>query len=221
MNGLTLAIDASTYTGTVALIRDGAVLAERSAAMRGEHEERLMPAVSDVLRDAGVAVRSLDAVACGAGPGSFTSLRIAASIAKGLATALGVPLLVAPSPLLIVAGAVPALAPGRYIAVLDAMRGDQFALDVAVEVDGGLVADGKPWLAPSDAVAARARERGATLVGPVQPGERVPHARGFASLLRQHIAVAVDLVSWEPDYGRKAEAQVKWERAHGRPLEAR
>jgi tRNA threonylcarbamoyladenosine biosynthesis protein TsaB len=28
----------------------------------------------------------------------------------------------------------------------------------------------------------------------------------------------VDLASWEPDYGRLAEAQVRWERAHGRPL---
>jgi tRNA threonylcarbamoyladenosine biosynthesis protein TsaB len=29
----------------------------------------------------------------------------------------------------------------------------------------------------------------------------------------------VDLASWEPDYGRLAEAQVRWEAAHGRPLE--
>lgn len=221
MNGLTLALDASTYTGTVALIRDGTVLAERAIAMRGEREERLMPAVADVLQEAGVVARSLDAVACGAGPGSFTSLRIAASIAKGLATARSLPLFVSPSPLLIVAGAVPALAPGRYIAVLDAMRGDQFALDVAVDADGTFVTDGTAWLAPGDAIAVRAHERGATLVGPVVPGERLPHARGFAPLLRQRLAVAVDLVSWEPDYGRKAEAQVKWERAHGRPLEAR
>ena len=28
----------------------------------------------------------------------------------------------------------------------------------------------------------------------------------------------VSLAAWEPDYGRLAEAQVKWERAHGRPL---
>lgn len=221
MSGLVLAIDASTYTGTVALVRAGAVVGERTAPMRGEHEERLMPAVAAVLEESGVHLSAVEAVACGAGPGSFTSLRIAASIAKGLATARGLPLLAAPSPLLIVAGATPPLATGRYLAVLDAMRGDLFVLGVSVEAGGALVVDDGPWLAPRGAVLARAEETGATLVGPGEQGGRQPHARGFASLLRADLASRVDLVSWEPEYGRKAEAQVKWERAHGRPLEAR
>ena len=72
-----LALDASTYSGSVALIRDGVVVADAVAAMRGEHEERLMPAIASVLSEHGVLVDQLDAVACGAGPGSFTSLRIA------------------------------------------------------------------------------------------------------------------------------------------------
>ena len=88
---LTLAIDAATYEGTVAIVRGGRVLAQRAATMRGEHEERLMPAVVSVLQDAGLDVSRLERIACGAGPGSFTSLRIAASIAKGLAVALRLP----------------------------------------------------------------------------------------------------------------------------------
>ena len=74
-------------------------------AMRGEHEERLMPAVAELLSRGKVAVEQLDAVACGAGPGSFTSLRIAASIAKGLSVAREIPLVVAPSTLLVPAAA--------------------------------------------------------------------------------------------------------------------
>lgn len=217
----TLAIDASTYSGTVALCSEGAVLAERVTAMRGEREERLMPAVAEVLGDAGVPAASLEAIACGAGPGSFTSLRIAASIAKGLATALGLPLLVAPSPLLIVAGAQPPLAPGRYVAVIDAMRGDVFGLSVRVGSDGALVVEDAPWLAPRAAAESRARDTGAALVGPGEVLRITPHARGFATLITAGLAQPVDLASWEPDYGRKAEAQVKWEQAHGRPLEAR
>jgi tRNA threonylcarbamoyladenosine biosynthesis protein TsaB len=109
---LVLALDASTHVGTVALVRDDSVVAERAIAMRGERAERLMPAVADTMAAARVQPRDLDALACGGGPGSFTSLRIAASIAKGMAAALSIPLLVTPSPLLIAAGADTVLACG-------------------------------------------------------------------------------------------------------------
>ena len=82
---ITLAIEASTYTGTVAVIRDGVVVAERDTAMRGVNEERLMPAVAESLQAAGVAPNAVERVVCGAGPGSFTSLRIAGAIGKGIA----------------------------------------------------------------------------------------------------------------------------------------
>jgi tRNA threonylcarbamoyladenosine biosynthesis protein TsaB len=130
---LVLALDASTYAGSVALIRDDIIVGQRVAAMRGEHEERLMPAITTVLAEHSIQVDRLDAVACGAGPGSFTSLRIAASIAKGLCAAREIPLLVAPSTLLTVPAADPPLPPGRYVAALDAMRGDFFCQDVDVE----------------------------------------------------------------------------------------
>src|SRR5689334_9644524 len=112
---ISLAIEASTYVGTVAVIRDGNVVAERETAMRGEHEERLMPAVADALGSAGVAPNAIDRVVCGAGPGSFTSLRIAAAIAKGLALSSGASLYPVSSLFLIVAGVRPPLAPGRYV----------------------------------------------------------------------------------------------------------
>ena len=99
---LVLALDASTYAGSVALIRDGAIEGQSVAAMRGETEERLMPAIAALLESRSASVDALDAVACGAGPGSFTSLRIAASIAKGLSAVRSLPLLVAPSTLLVV-----------------------------------------------------------------------------------------------------------------------
>src|SRR5918912_3862706 len=108
---LTLALDASTYVGSVAVLRGAELLAEREAAMRGEHEERLLPAVDGALRAAGVVPTSLHRVVCGAGPGSFTSLRIAASIAKGIAVGCGLPLL-AVSSLMLAAASI--ARPGRY-----------------------------------------------------------------------------------------------------------
>ena len=217
---LTLAIDAATYEGTVAVVQGGRVLAQRAATMRGEHGERLMPAAASVLEDAGVDVSRLERIACGAGPGSFTSLRIAASIAKGLAVALRLPLVVAPSPLLIVAGAQPALSPGSYCAVLDAMRGDVSGVDVDLEAGGRFTPRGAAWLLPRAAAGERAAMQRARIVGPGEASPLAPHARGFAALLEQGLCHEVEIATWEPDYGRKAEAQVRWEQAHGRPLEA-
>lgn len=223
---LMLAIDAATYTGTVALIEGSRLIAELEVAMRGEKEERLMPAVVSVLGDAGVTPAQLRCVACGGGPGSFTSLRIAAAIAKGLAAGRGIELFAASSLLLTVAGASAAAAPGRYLAVLDALRGDVYA--AGYEVRGAREGDGPceivelaPLaLIPRERAGDLARSLGARCIGPREELAAIPRARGFAGIrgvLEQ--TGPVDLALWEPDYGRLAEAQVRWEREHGRPLQ--
>jgi tRNA threonylcarbamoyladenosine biosynthesis protein TsaB len=216
---LVLALDASTYSGSVALIRDGEVVARSLAAMRGEHEERLMPAITGILANHGVRVDQLDAVACGAGPGSFTSLRIAASIAKGLCAAREIPLLVAPSTLLVASAAIPALDPGRYVVAMDAMRGDFFCHDVDIDAHGAIRPGDQGRMARS-LLESHAASRGATIIGPGESPARAPHAGGFSRLIRDGIATRVEMTTWEPDYGRKAEAQVRWEAAHGRELGA-
>ena len=171
---LVLALDASTYVGSVALIGDGEVLAQATAAMRGEREERLMPAISELLSAHSVTLDRLTAVACGAGPGSFTSLRIAASIAKGLCAARRVPLLVAPSTLLVLAAAEQDLETGAYVVAMDAMRGDFFWQDV--DVDGEL----RPGMSGRSSrveLEHHASTRGARIVGPSESPPMAPHAR--------------------------------------------
>ncbi len=213
--GLTLALDASTSVGTVAVLRDGMVVAAREAMMRGETEERLMPAVLAALADAGAVPRDVARVVCGAGPGSFTSLRIAAGIAKGMCHGAGVPLYAVSSLALVVAGAEPALAPGRYVAALDAMRGERYAQPMIVEAGGAVHAEGTHALATTEQLTTA----GVPVVGPVEAEPTMPHARGVAVLLAGCLAAGpVDLDAWEPSYGRLAEAQVQWEAAHGRPL---
>jgi tRNA threonylcarbamoyl adenosine modification protein YeaZ len=216
---LTLALDAATYTGTVAVVAGGVVLAERETAMRGEREERLMPAVAAALAAAGVTVRDVERVVCGAGPGSFTSLRIAGSIAKGIATGRPVPLYAVSSLALIVAGSACAAEPGRYLAVLDAMRGESFVAGYEVTSPGDIVEVGGAALVARGELHELARRMGARRIGPAEELAAIPRARGIA-----HLAAwldrdgPVELASWEPNYGRAAEAQVKWERTHGRPL---
>jgi tRNA threonylcarbamoyladenosine biosynthesis protein TsaB len=230
--GITLAVDASMYEGSVAVLRDGALVAERTVAMRGETEERLMPAVIDALREIGASPSDVARVVCGEGPGSFTSLRIAGSIAKGLAFGNDVPLYAVSSLALIVAGARD-LVPGRYLAVLDAMRGERYVLPLTVDARGMIVAAGgdgqgsdqsgmrNSMRVPATELPALATKLGARPIGPLESPATPPHARGAARLIASVLAAGpVSLDSWEPIYGRLAEAQVKWEAAHGRPLSA-
>ena len=219
---ITLALDASTYRGSVAVLDGPRILVEATAPMRGKDSELLMPEVLRALQDAGQSLASVERVVCGAGPGSFTSLRIAASIAKGIAVGRAVPLYAVSSLALVVAGNVSDGPRGarRYMAALDALRGESYV--ALFEHDEGKVrAAGEMRLAGTDELSRLAEESQSRLVGPEHAEEWQPHARGVA-LLGDSIAAAgpVDLAGWEPVYGRMAEAQVKWEAAHGRSLKA-
>ncbi len=218
MNGPLLVIDASTYRGTAAVIDGSRVLAEIETAMRGETEERLMPAVATVIARGGMALAGLRGVVCGAGPGSFTSLRIAASIAKALALGAGIELFAVPSLLLLIGGQ-ETPTPGRYLAVLDAMRDQVFMSRGAVGPDGQAVLESGAELVDTAAAAAIAQVEGRTIVGPHCSPSWAPHARAVARVAdRNGVLERVELESWEPSYGRLAEAQVTWERIHGRTL---
>lgn len=90
--GCVLAIETSWRVGSVALAVDGSVVARRFLTTPASHASGLIPAVREVLEDGGACVERLAGVVVGAGPGSFTGIRIGAAAAKGLATSLDVPL---------------------------------------------------------------------------------------------------------------------------------
>src|SRR6266851_782194 len=202
-----LAIDASTYAATVALLDGRRLILEREVAMRDPHTERLMPAVALTLEEARVGTSGVQRLVCGAGPGRFTSLRIAASIAKGMAMGLGVPLYAAPSLALIVAAS-ETLAAGTYLACLDALRGELYASLFHRGSDGEVSPAGEPRLIPALSRDDLARELGAQVIGPGCPIEAAPHARGVSRLQGMITESGpVPIATWEPLYGRLAEAQ--------------
>src|SRR5438270_11755279 len=82
-----LAFDTSGTWCSVALLEDATVV-QREEAVGNAHSERLLPMINALLDDAGAALHSVDVIAFGAGPGSFTGVRIAASVAQGLALGL-------------------------------------------------------------------------------------------------------------------------------------
>ena len=79
-----LALDTSTEYCSAALWLDGTVLARRTLAGQ-QHSSLLLPMVDELLREADLPLRGLDGIAFGAGPGSFTGLRIACAVTQGLA----------------------------------------------------------------------------------------------------------------------------------------
>lgn len=88
-----LAFDTSTEAMSVALQRAGAAPLERRGEGGARASSTLIPTVMELLAQAGIGLAALDAIAFGCGPGSFTGLRTACSVAQGLALGAGVPVL--------------------------------------------------------------------------------------------------------------------------------
>lgn len=87
-----LALDTATETCSVAVLA-GTALTERAVVVGQRHSERLLPMTDEALLAAGHTLASIDLIAFGAGPGSFTGLRIACGAAQGLAWARGIPVI--------------------------------------------------------------------------------------------------------------------------------
>ena len=85
-----LALEASTLTPSCALWLDGEVL-ERVCPDDLNSSATLLPAIQSLLAEHGFSLKQLDGIAFGAGPGSFTGLRVAAGVTQGLAFAADLP----------------------------------------------------------------------------------------------------------------------------------
>jgi tRNA threonylcarbamoyladenosine biosynthesis protein TsaB len=88
---LILGIETATSICSVALVRDGKMLAIRETEGSKEHSAALTGFISDVFTEAGLSLHEMDAIAVSMGPGSYTGLRIGVSSAKGLCYALDKP----------------------------------------------------------------------------------------------------------------------------------
>ena len=89
---LILGIETSTKNCSVALFKDGIVLAEKEHISDGyTHAEQLTLFIQDVFDSANITLNKVEAIALSMGPGSYTGLRIGTSTAKGLCYALDIP----------------------------------------------------------------------------------------------------------------------------------
>lgn len=130
-----LVLDTSTEWCSAALWLDGEIEARRVLAEQ-RHSSLLLPMVDDLLRAADVRLAALDGIAYGAGPGSFTGLRIACAVTQGLALGAGCPV-VGVSTLEAIAEQTGA---PRVLTVLDARMSEVYW--------AAYVREGEAWQAP-------------------------------------------------------------------------
>lgn len=228
-----LAMDTATDQASVAVGVPGKEPLEENVAGARRHAAALLPMIQNLLRRAGAGLDDVTGIVLSDGPGSFTGLRVGASVAKALVHTRGLPLWVAPSLLVRAAGV--AQGDGVVLALASALRGEVYAgayrffedkvhteLIPSVRRPEELMQSSlKPSVvvgeAPSDILAALEQWVGRPVIGPPLGS---PHAARLLELVdRPGGARRVELPSdWEPVYGRPAEAQARWEIAHGRPL---
>jgi tRNA threonylcarbamoyladenosine biosynthesis protein TsaB len=131
-----LAFDTSTETLSIAVSAGaGAPVREHTGAGGAQASAALIPAIDELLGQAGIGLRDLDAIAFGRGPGSFTGLRTAAAVAQGLGFGAGVPVLALDTLLAVAEEAHGLQGAERVVALLDA-RMDEVYWAAYERVDG-------------------------------------------------------------------------------------
>jgi tRNA threonylcarbamoyladenosine biosynthesis protein TsaB len=228
-----LAIETATQRASIAVGRSAGDAVAESLAGARRHAAGLLPMIAALLDRTGATLDDLTGLALSDGPGSFTGLRVGAAVAKALVQARRLPLWTAPSLMVRASGV--AREGHTVLAVADALRGEVYA--AAYRFEPGEVVT---LLAPSvyrPQVLVDAAPRPSTLVGEASPSavellerwsgsrlvgppEGAPHASQLIELVgRRGGAVRITAVErWAPEYGRPAEAQARWEAAHGRPM---
>jgi tRNA threonylcarbamoyl adenosine modification protein YeaZ/ribosomal-protein-alanine acetyltransferase len=92
-----LAVDTSTTAATAAIMEDGRLTAETILNISRAHSQRIMGLIDELFKKSGLTPSDIDVFACSAGPGSFTGLRIGASVIKGMAQVARKPVVAVPT----------------------------------------------------------------------------------------------------------------------------
>jgi tRNA threonylcarbamoyladenosine biosynthesis protein TsaB len=246
-----LALDTSTEYCSVALLRavaaDGASVSEPYAeiAVWFRHEAtgavsstRLLPAIGELFAEAGLTLADCDAIAFGAGPGSFTGLRTATGVAQGLAFGLDLPV-VPIGTLLVCAESARLRDPSatRVLAALDARMDEAYWADYAwdaaasdwrtlhpasLDAPERIAAPDAPFTLAGNAAAAFGERLAASAGARTIDAEALPHAvpLAHAALRAFRAGRTVRADQAAPEYIRNKVAQTTAERLAARAAAA-
>jgi tRNA threonylcarbamoyladenosine biosynthesis protein TsaB len=130
---LVLGIDTSTLVGSVALLDGDVLLGETTLRVRASHGESLLAVVDRAMADAGAKPEDLSLIAYAKGPGSFTGVRIGMATVKGIALAVGTPIVGVSS---LRALAMHCQGAGGFVCpVTDARRGEVYGAAFAMDAE--------------------------------------------------------------------------------------
>jgi len=230
---IALALETATDLLSVAGRTDGQT-ARRAVEGARRHASELLPALDAVLKELGASLAQVERIALADGPGSFTGLRVGAAAVKGIVRAQPRIRVATASTLLVRAVSAHPPRGARVLVATSALRGELYAagyrLDLPLAVETLLAPvlatpeslhGQAPDLLIADAPARLIERLADQFAVPVLQGEAArPDAAALLSLfgVPGGLEEVADLPAWEPRYGRLAEAQVRWEQAHGKPL---
>lgn len=229
-----LALDTATLVSSVALTTPDTLVAELTIQTKLTHSELLMPHIDQLLTAARVQKNALKAIAVSIGPGSFTGLRIGLASAKAMAYALKLPIVGVPT---LQALAFNCPVPGIYLApLLDAQKGNVYF--AVYSWQNGEFREVKPAsVGAFDQVLEELIHMDQQVIvmgeSAVMYGDRIKQAGGKVTVAPPHMvmprAASVGLVGYqmfnsgiqhevmtmEPLYIRRSEAEELWEQRHG------
>ena len=223
-----LAFDTSNQPLTVAVVEDQTILTEQLINVKRNHSLQLMPAIEEALRQANTKLEEIDRIAVANGPGSYTGLRIAVTIAKSLAWAQKIEL-VGISSLKVLSANSMSDSNHYIVPIIDARRQNIYTGLYKRDTEGKLVAVSADVHLESGEYAKQLLELDGTfeLIGLdapefyetfkavlgdrvmlVHPTQNAPRASALAFLAQEAAVIGVhDLV---PSYLKLAEAEENW-----------
>lgn len=228
-----LGIDTANTPLSVAIVKDGQLLAEENNAMAVNHSLRAMPAIEELFAKVGIAPTDVDAIAVSEGPGSYTGVRIGVTIAKTLAWTLGKPLYGLSSLKVLAANAL--YFEGLICPLVDARRGNVYGgayrntngvLDTVIE-DGHYALDeliqllerhdepvlfvGKDTVMHEQQLVEKLGSR--AVIAPLH--FNLPRASSLI-YMASRAEQEPDIHAFVPEYRRLAEAEANWLKAQGK-----
>ena len=184
-----LALDTSSDACSVALQLDNTI-SETHVLEPKQHTRLLIPMIRDLLRDAGIELGNLDAVVLGNGPGSFIGMRIAASVAQGLAYGSGLKIVPVSSMAAVAAEVMEIYSAAEVIVAQDARMNEAYLGIYRNDDEGVPIAVTDEVLQPIEKIDGLAAANASELFAAGQAWEKYP---ALLELNRAAIAKVVDV----------------------------